>query len=320
MTERERFIKTLTLEKIGGRVPTFELVFFLTMEAFGRVHPGQRNFEQWGQMSAREKNLHARDMADLYVQTARRYGHSAIFIHNVHDWDRLERVLDAIRELSGDEFFLMMHGDPTFSIPNGDTMEEFSMRMYEDADGLKREAEERLAASTRLAERLRARGGAGLDGFALCADYCFNATPFFNDEQFNEFVAPYLARVLRAYRDLGFYTIKHTDGNIMPILEAMVQCGPHALHSIDPQGGVDLATVSGLVGDRVALCGNVNCGLLQTGTPAEVEADTRRSLREGMARGRGYVFCTSNCVYTGLDLGRYELINRIWREEGIYPR
>ena len=36
MTERERFIKTLKCEPIGGQVPTFELVFFLTMEAFGK--------------------------------------------------------------------------------------------------------------------------------------------------------------------------------------------------------------------------------------------------------------------------------------------
>jgi uroporphyrinogen decarboxylase len=39
MTNRERFIRTLKCEPIGGRVPTFELVFFLTMEAFGKVHP-----------------------------------------------------------------------------------------------------------------------------------------------------------------------------------------------------------------------------------------------------------------------------------------
>ena len=39
MTHRERFIKTLKCEPIGGQVPTFELVFFLTMEKFGKVHP-----------------------------------------------------------------------------------------------------------------------------------------------------------------------------------------------------------------------------------------------------------------------------------------
>ena len=32
MTNRERFIRTLKCEPIGGQVPTFELVFFLTME------------------------------------------------------------------------------------------------------------------------------------------------------------------------------------------------------------------------------------------------------------------------------------------------
>jgi len=37
-----------------------------------------------------------------------------------------------------------------------------------------------------------------------------------------------------------------------------------------------------------------------------------------MARGAGYIFCTSNCAYTGLPLERYELMNKIWREEGIY--
>lgn len=46
MTERERFIKTLKCERVPGKVPTFELVFFLTMEAFGRVHPSHRSYFQ----------------------------------------------------------------------------------------------------------------------------------------------------------------------------------------------------------------------------------------------------------------------------------
>ena len=47
----DEFIKTLKCEPIGGQVPTFELVFFLTMEAFGKVHPSHRYYEQWNQMS-----------------------------------------------------------------------------------------------------------------------------------------------------------------------------------------------------------------------------------------------------------------------------
>ena len=58
-----------------------------------------------------------------------------------------------------------------------------------------------------------------------------------------------------------------------------------------------------LIGDKIALCGNVNCGLLQTGTDEECKADVMRSLREGMDRGYGYIFCTSNCAYTGIAAG-----------------
>lgn len=63
MTNRERFIKTLKCEPIGGQVPTFELVFFLTMEAFGKVHPSQRAYSQWKQRSRSEQVLHMDEMA-----------------------------------------------------------------------------------------------------------------------------------------------------------------------------------------------------------------------------------------------------------------
>ena len=69
--------------------------------------------------------------------------------------------------------------------------------------------------------------------------------------------------------------------------------------------------------DKVALVGNVNCGLLQNGTDDEVIADVRRALRDGMPGG-GYIFGTSNCVYTGMDLDRYDLMLKTWREFGVY--
>ena len=73
-----------------------------------------------------------------------------------------------------------------------------------------------------------------------------------------------------------------------------------------------------IIGNGIALAGNVNCGLLQTGTDEECRQDVLRSLREGMAEGGGYIFCTSNCAYTGLSLERYEMMMDIWKEYGNY--
>mgnify|MGYP003979370093 FL=1 len=157
----------------------------------------------------------------------------------------------------------------------------------------------------------------GIDGFALCADYCFNTGPFLSPDWFDDFVTPYLHRLVRGYRDQGHYVIKHTDGNIMPILDRLVEANPHAIHSLDPQGDVDMAIVKQMVGDRVCLIGNVNCGLLDSGTDEECIESARYALRHGMPCG-GYIFSTSNCVYTGMRLERYELILDVLRHEGVY--
>jgi len=317
MTERERFLKTLRREPVPGRVPTFELEFYLTMEALGRVHPSHRRYGQWDQMSDRERELHLLDQAEIFVAFAEKYSHSAIHVSsNPGGAENLIRVLQHIRDISGDTFALLVYCDPTFSIPSGKDMEEFSRRLYEDRKGLRFEAQLRLEFDLRRMEKIAASGLC--DGAVMCSDYCFNVNPFFSRDMYADYIAPYLRKAVDACRGMGLATIKHTDGNIMPIIDLLVDCGADALHSLDPQGGVDLAEVSRDWGDKIALCGNVNCALLQTGTREVCEADIRRSLRDGMARGGGYVFCTSNCAYTGLLLERYELMNRIWKEEGNY--
>lgn len=317
MQPRDRFIAALERRPLTGLAPHFELVFFLTMEAFGKVHPSHRNYEQWFQMEEKEREMHRHDMADIFIATAQRFDHSAIFLHpNPDTVEETIRLVDIVRQRTGDRYFLMRHGDATFSIPNGSEMLAFAARLHDEPDKLKREAQQRVDAAIRRAEQYRAHGG--LDGFALCADYCFNTGPFLGVKRFAEFVTPYLAQLTRAYRDLGFYVIKHTDGNIMPILDELLSTKPHALHSLDPQGGVDIAEVKRRAGDQLCLIGNVSCGLLDTGMDEEVIESVRYALRHGMPGG-GYIFSTSNCIYTGMRLARYELMLDIWRREGVYP-
>ena len=322
MTPREKFIVALRGGQPPGRVPHFELVFYLTMEAFGRVHPLHRAFGQWDQMSRAEKDAQRRDMADLYVQQARRYEQAGLLVHGVHGgWSHdyqgeMIALLEHIRRLSGDELFLCVHGDATWSLPSGEKMTEFAEQLADRPGELHDRAARRVDAA--LADARRYQAAAVLDGFALCADYCFNTGPFLSPAMFDEFVTPYLARLTAGYRELGFFVIKHTDGNIMPILDSLVSTGPHALHSLDPQGGVDIAEVKRRVGGKVCLIGNVSCAALDTGTDEEVIESARYALRHGMPGG-GYVFSTSNCVYTGMDLRRYDLILDVWRKEGNYP-
>ncbi|MGC8976694.1 MAG: uroporphyrinogen decarboxylase family protein [Candidatus Ratteibacteria bacterium] len=316
MEPRDRFIRALERKPIKGKVPHFELVFYLTMEAFGKVHPLHRNYSQWDQMTDKEKNLQRKDIAEIYVKTAEVFHHDAIFLHpNPGTIEETIKLIELVREMIGNKYFLMIHGDATFGIPSGEKMMGFIEKIADEPEKVKKEADDMVNKALERTQILKKK--TYLDGFALCSDYCFNSGPFLSPSMFSEFITPYLEKLIKGYRDMGFYTIKHTDGNIMPIIDQLIQAKPDALHSLDPQAGVDIKIVKKLYGDKVCLIGNVNCGLLQTGTDQQVIESCIYALKNGMP-GYGYIFSSSNCIYTGMPLERYKLMLKVWEEYGNY--
>ncbi len=317
MTKKELLKKTLNLENVGGHVPTFEISMFLTLEAVGKVHPKHRNYSQWNQTSPTEKNLIMKDMAETYILTAEKFDYSAIFVnYSFEDLNDQIEFLRIIKELSNGEYMLLMHGGATYGIPDGSSMEEFCYLLVDEPERMLAEAQQKVDNATARAEKLLQ--GSHLDGFIHAVDYAFNTGPFMSLGMFDEFVTPYLIKIIKNYKDMGYNTIAHTDGNIMPLMDRIVEAAPQGLQSIDPQGGMDIAEVKRLYGDKLCLMGNVNCGLMQTGTDEEVVESARYALKHGMSDGKGYIFSTSNTVYTGMELSRYQLIWDIWKKEGIY--
>jgi len=310
MTHKQRAICALT----GGTpdyVPTMELVFHITQEVFGRDWYWPPQLEA---AAGAERERMLRHNAALYVQIAERYDYSVIMMNKAAGAPDLAALVRYIRELAGDQYLLMAHGDATYGIPNGEHLLDFTYWIYDHPD----EAHEQAARQVDEAlERGRYLLDEGLDGFILCADYCFNQGPFLPPRVFSEFVTPYLQRLVRAYRDRGAWVIKHTDGNIMPIIEDLVSAEPHALHSLDPMAGVDIAEVKQRYGDRLCLIGNVDCSLLQTGTQEEMAHSARYALQHGKPGG-GYIFGTSNCVFAGMPPESYQLIHDIWRRDRAY--
>lgn len=322
MTHRQRARMALD-RKQPDFVPTFELVFHETERDFeGRTFFGGPDQPDPTGVSYEAQVRHN---ARLYVDLARHFDHSILFLSTLtipegadDDYHRFVRAvidhLRAIRELSGDEYMLMAHGDATFAIPDGAGMMELISRITEDPDGLKKEAEKRLKDMLGASKEMMT---AGLDGFILCSDYAFNNGPFLSPAMFEEFVTPYLRENIAAQRAMGAYTIKHTDGNIMPIIDQMVDCQPHALHSLDPMAGVDIKQVKADYGDRVALCGNVHCAHMQSGTPEQIYESAAYCL-EHAKPGGGYIFCTSNCVFRGMPMESYDIIHNLWKERRNY--
>jgi uroporphyrinogen decarboxylase len=139
---------------------------------------------------------------------------------------------------------------------------------------------------------------AGADVIVLGDDYAANNGPMFSPDMFRAFIVPRLRAMIEMIHGEGAMVIKHSDGNLYPILEDIVACGPDGINPIEPVAGMDLKTVKGLVGDRVCLTGNIDCArLLPYGTREEVFEAVRQAI-EDAAAGGGYIVTSSNSVHS----------------------
>ncbi len=309
MTHKERAAIALS-GGIPDYVPTFELEYQLADVVFGKDFLTEEDLKN---CTERERERLIKENAEYMLKVYGELGYSIIPVHYLSERG-IKETAQYIRSLTGDEYMLTTHGDNTFGIPDGDTMYDFVYALADDPEGMHEKAR---AMADHAIERNRRLAEAGFDCFILCSDYCFNNGPFLSPAMFREFVQPYLYDIIDNIRKDGAFAIKHTDGNIMPILDQLVECRPHAIHSLDPMAGVDIREVKRLVGDKVCLCGNVHCAALQTGTREDVIRSAEYCLTYGKPGG-GYIYCTRNVPFRGMPADRYDLVLEIWKKMRDY--
>ncbi|MFQ6095758.1 MAG: uroporphyrinogen decarboxylase family protein, partial [Candidatus Bathyarchaeia archaeon] len=73
----------------------------------------------------------------------------------------------------------------------------------------------------------------GVDVIFVTDDYADCHSPFMTMEQFREFELPNIRRLVDYAASKGVPVLKHTDGNIYPILDDMVEAGIRGIHPIE---------------------------------------------------------------------------------------
>lgn len=315
MNHKQRLTAALEC-RTPDSVPTFELEFQLENEMFGQTFDyGRMSCENLAQCGPNERdvilNEYTDHLIDLYYN---KLEYSSFMLPWAGSEETTLDTLRLLRKKIGDTAMIHTHGDGTFALPDGNEMYAFSYRIADDWDGLIEEARQK---AENAIERNKIYADAGVDLFVLCDDYCYNSGPYISPAMFAELITPFLAHIIEETRKLGVYTIKHTDGNIMPILDQLIDCKPHAIHSLDPMAGVDIAEVKRLTAGKVAICGNVNCALMQTGTDEEVIESCRYAMDSGKPGG-GYIYTTSNVPFRGLPAERYQMVLDYWKAHREY--
>ena len=299
MIPKDRIKTALELKEPDDIIPHFEMNFQLCKEEFGVDHPER---EEVLKVSGKEKEQLIRRDVELYIRVAERFNWSAVPLWRNYDKNVIFTAAKMVREMVGDKYLIVsFNGGGTYGIPDGADFEEFTFSLHDRPDDLHKEAKKRTETEILWCKRMIE---AGVELIILNEDYCFNSGPYISPKMFSEFVTPYLCRVVEELKTAGAYVMIHTDGNIMPIIDQLLEAKPHALQSLDPMAGVDIAEVKTRYGDRVCLMGNVNCSLLQTGTKEEIMENARYAIQNA-APGGGYIFSSSNVIFKGMPLENY---------------
>lgn len=164
--------------------------------------------------------------------------------------------------------------------------------------------------------KLAAKAGAKI---ALSGDDIAGSNGLFMSPQyFKEIIYPAMKRLYKSWHDSGLYVMKHSDGDLYPVMDLLIDTGLDCLHPIDPLAGMSLEKVKKEYGDKICIMGNVNCaGNLVFGTKQQVIEEVKSCI-DIAAPGGGYILSSNNSIPRGVKPENYVAMIKAARKYGRY--
>ena len=154
----------------------------------------------------------------------------------------------------------------------------------------------------------------GVDAIWTTDDLAWKGGLLFSPAFFREQVAP---RMQRVAEKITVPWVLHSDGDLMTIIDDLIDLGIAGLHPIEP-GAMDMARMKREYGRRICLLGNINLNTLGLGTPEEVEAEVRARIRDA-GPGGGYIVTSANSIASYCRVENVLAMTRAVRDFGVYP-
>lgn len=316
MTFRENMAAALECRK-AERAPLWDLSVHFWDSATRRHIVLGEEFEALDS-TGKERALHSN--AEIMLDAARMFHWSAVstpgnywhqapgqLAYFILPPDARVRQIELLRKLAGDE---IMINTGTGGVLFADYSEEFCYKLFDAPQEIDEMARRTLRQAVESARRFR---DAGADIVITASDIADNSGPFFSPPQMRRFILPYLNEWAESCRAMGLYTIMHSDGKLTAYLNDIADTAVHALQALDPVAGMDIVEAKKTAGDRLCLCGNIDCGELLTGPPEKVYESTT-SLLKSLGDAKGWVLGASNAVQKEVPVEHYRAMIRAWED------
>jgi hypothetical protein len=154
----------------------------------------------------------------------------------------------------------------------------------------------------------------GFDFIWTGEDIAYKTGTYVSPAVFRELFMP---RYRRVAAEITLPWLLHSDGNLTPVLDDLVELGLSGIHPVEP-GAMDLAETKRRYGKRLCLCGHIDLETLSTGTPAQVERLVREAISVA-GPGGGYIAGSSNSVTAWCKPENVRAMAEAIRKYGKYP-
>ncbi|MCC7518975.1 MAG: hypothetical protein IT578_07305 [Verrucomicrobiae bacterium] len=134
----------------------------------------------------------------------------------------------------------------------------------------------------------------GVEIVVLGDGYAGKTGPFMSPRHFAEYIFPCIKTIAQAVHDAGGYCCHHTDGDIWPIMDLLIEAGLDMLGPLEP-AYMRLDEVRRYRGGAIGAMGNIDVDLLSRGTVAQVQAATRELLARVAPLG-GHILSSGNTI------------------------
>lgn len=312
MTPKQRFHAALNHIKPDDYVAFMEIEFHLFKEFIGKEPVVGHEYQK---LSSKEKEIALYRNAEIFIETAEKAGHDAIkdiggyweispgkpaYLWLPDEQSRIDQI-KAIKKLVGDKYYIIGSTNVAMGIPDGEHLYEFVMDLYDNPEEVKARNEQTILDGIELQSKLL---DAGADGILTACDVAFNNGPFISPASMDEFFFPYFNRWVESLKKQSIQSIWHTDGNLMPIMDRVLESCVTAIQCVDPLGGMNIVELKKQVNDKLTLIGNIDCSLLQSGPIESIDAETKRIV-EGCKGNGGFVLCGCNAIFKGIPIENY---------------
>jgi len=130
------------------------------------------------------------------------------------------------------------------------------------------------------------RWGLQETGIWIYDDMAHNAGPFFSPAAFERIFLPVWRRMIAAYKAAGArYVFLHSDGDVRPVLDMLVDAGIDGLHPLERRAGMDPFALRARYPHLVLVGGMCNTDTLIHGPAQRIRDEARRLVDLGRSGG-----------------------------------